>query len=279
MDRQQHPATPNFLHDRPALYDAMIPDAEQQMGRFMHALLQRYGAGRRVLDIGCGLGREVGYLCARGYAAVGLDSSPAMVAWARQHYPAARFVVGSQDDFDLAERFDAISCMGSTFLYNFTNEQLQATLGCMHRHLVPGGLLLLDMRNAAFFLTEEGQQWLRAEHHDVAVVAEGALAMTTRFRIDVAAQLLKRAYTWSLGEGPPLHELLDHRLIFPQELRLLLSAAHFEVCAIFDTPAPHIGAFDTGAEFVLGETMTGRRMQAIARALPLAETRPMEEQR
>ena len=251
----------------------MIPDADQQMGQFIQAILQRYGAGRRVLDVGCGLGREVAYLCARGYEAVGLDSSPAMVAWAQQHYPTARFVAGSQDSFDLGERFDAITCMGSTFLYNATNELLQATLGCMHQHLTPGGLLLLDMRNAAFFLTTEGQAWLRREHHDVAVVAEGALAMTTRFEIDVAAQLLKRAYTWTLATAPPLHELLDHRLIFPQELRLLLSTCGFEVCAIFDTPAPHIGAFDAEGEWVLGETMTGRRMQAIARALPVGERR------
>lgn len=273
MDHQAKPAPANFLHDHPALYDAMIPDADAQMGRFIHALLQRYGAGRRVLDIGCGLGREVIYLCERGYEAVGLDNSAAMVGWAQQHYPAARFVRGSQDSFDLGECFDAITCMGSTFLYNATNELLQATLRCMHRHLRPGGLLLLDMRNAAFFLTEEGQQWLRREHHDVAVVAEGALAMTTRFEIDVAAQLLKRDYTWTLDDEPPIHELLDHRLIFPQELRLLLTTCGFEVCAIFDTPAPHIGEFDLVEDFVLGETMTGRRMQAIARALPVGEQR------
>lgn len=271
MQRSANPAPANFLHDRPALYDAMIPDPDQQMGRFIHAILQRYGAGQRVLDIGCGLGREVGYLCERGYMAVGLDNSAAMVAWAQRHYPAARFVTGSQDSFDLGERFDAITCMGSTFLYNATNELLQATLGCIHRHLMPGGLLLLDMRNAAFFLTGAGQEWLRREHHDVAVVAEGPLAMTTRFEIDVAAQLLKRAYTWTLAAEPPLHELLDHRLIFPQELRLLLSTCGFEVCAIFDTPAPHIGEFDVGDDFVLGQTMTGRRMQAIARALPTGE--------
>jgi len=258
---------PNLLHDNPSLYDSFIPDPEHQMGRFLHTMLQHYNTGHRVLDIGSGLGREVHYLSQRGYTAVGLDESAAMIAWAQQHYSNACFIQGDQRNFALNEHFDAITCMGSTFLYNYTNEQILATLGCFHKHLVPGGLLLMDMRNAAFFLTEEGQQWLHQERTQTAQLPTGRLTATMRFELDLANQLLKRSYTWYVPDQAPIDEQLDHRLIFPQEMRCLLNISGFAVDTIFDEPAAHIGNFQEGDELTLRTSMQGSRMQIVARAL------------
>ncbi len=256
----------NLLHDHPELYDHVIPDPDAAMGRFLHVLLERFAPGRRVLDVGCGLGREVAYLHGQGYDPVGIDSSAAMISWASAQYPGLRFVEASQQDFALDRQFDAIVCVGSTVLYNLTNADLVDTLRRFRRHLVPGGVLLLDMRNAAFFLTEAGQLWLRQEHREETVLADGTLVGITRFDITPATQVLERFYTWIFPDQPPIHEHLQHRLLFPQELALVLELAGFGVELLFDEPAPHIGAFDGTAEF--GLTLRGRRLQVVARARP-----------
>ena len=122
--------TNNLLTDNPELYDLMFPDPDFETARFVEAMLRRYGAGTRVLDVGSGLGREVGYLCRQGYTAVGLDRSPQMLAFARAHHTQARFVLGSMEAFSLGEHFDAVTCLDSGFHSNHTNQALEASLRC-----------------------------------------------------------------------------------------------------------------------------------------------------
>ena len=60
--------------------------------------------GRSVLDVGCGTGHLTAALADRGASeVVGLDLSAAMLAAARRHYPALRFVEGDAATMDLAE--------------------------------------------------------------------------------------------------------------------------------------------------------------------------------
>ncbi len=59
---------------------------------FIHAILQKYETGKKVLDVGSGLGREVAFLREKGYDAVGIDASEDMVAWSQKHYPNANFL-------------------------------------------------------------------------------------------------------------------------------------------------------------------------------------------
>ena len=58
----------------------------------LHALVRRYfrPAGRTA-DIGCGSGREVAFLAANGFDAVGYDASDALLEQARVRYPRLSF--------------------------------------------------------------------------------------------------------------------------------------------------------------------------------------------
>jgi SAM-dependent methyltransferase len=237
------------------------------MAHFIHALLREHKSGERVLDVGCGVGREVGYLKSVGFDAIGLDSSTEMVAWAKSHYSDSPFVLGNQSDFSLDQTFDAITCVGSTFLYNFTTESAITSLQNFRKHLRSGGLLYLDMRNAAFFLTQEGQLWLTDELVDQTVFEGSPAVVKTRFRISLAEQILERDYNWSVDGQPPIVEHLRHRLFFPQELSGLLSICGFRVLRLFDKPEPHLGSYDADAQLVFGNDLHGRRMQIIAQAI------------
>jgi ubiquinone/menaquinone biosynthesis C-methylase UbiE len=50
--------------------------------------------GDTVVDVGCGGGRAVGELAARGVRAIGIDLNPAMVATAIERWPTSEFHVG-----------------------------------------------------------------------------------------------------------------------------------------------------------------------------------------
>lgn len=71
--------TDNLLHSNPELYAVFENDKSFEMARFIHAILQKYETGKKVLDVGSGLGREVAFLREKGYDAVGIDASEDMV--------------------------------------------------------------------------------------------------------------------------------------------------------------------------------------------------------
>lgn len=259
--------TDNLLHSNPELYAVFENDKSFEMARFIHAILQKYETGKKVLDVGSGLGREVAFLREKGYDAVGIDASEDMVAWSQKHYPNAAFYIGKQAMFDLNQTFDALVCVGSTFLYNYTNEDAGSTLTNFRKHLKDGGILYLDMRNAAFFLTKEGQRWLTDELLEEAMFDGKPAIVKTRFYIDLAKQILKRDYNWKIGTREAIIEHLEHRLFFPQEIAGLLSANGFEVVELFDKPEPHISSFTDIRPFQFGYELSGRRLQVIAKAI------------
>lgn len=108
--------------------------------RLIDAMLPR---GSRVMDAGCGAGRNAGYLHAVGHDVVGVDVDPALIEAARQDHAGPEYVVGDLAELDLPSRgteasFQAILCAGNvmTFLAPSTRvEVLRRFAG----HLAPGG--------------------------------------------------------------------------------------------------------------------------------------------
>ena len=66
-----------YWYYSPAFFDEIVP-----------------APGRRALEVGCGEGRVVRDLTARGHRVVGIDSSPTLLAHAREADPAGTYVLG-----------------------------------------------------------------------------------------------------------------------------------------------------------------------------------------
>ncbi|KJY35945.1 class I SAM-dependent methyltransferase [Streptomyces sp. NRRL S-495] len=228
----------NLLTDTPELYELRFPDPDRLAARWTESVLRSYGAGPHVLDIGCGTGRDAAWLHHRaGRRVTGLDTSEAMLAHARARHPGPEYLRADMREFTLGRRFDAAICLDSALLYCHTNADLDAFLDRCRRHLRPGGLLVAEMRNGAFFLGRT--ELLDAPRTDT--VIRGGVTHTSRttLRIDRAAQLLRRSRTWTADDGsPPIEQRSAWRLLFPQELRHLLAAHGFEVLALYDRPGP-----------------------------------------
>jgi SAM-dependent methyltransferase len=230
----------NLIAKNFAVQDQFYPEPDFETGRFVHAMLTRFGGALSILDVGCGFGREAGYLAALGYRVVGIEPEPAMLARARADHPDIAFVEAALPDFDLDQQFDAAICMGSSFLYLYENEQIHGALHTLARHVRDGGLLLMEMRNAAFFLTRAGwSDWLDIDHVKTITVNGQEIQSIGRYWIDLASQQLRRTRTWTVpGHPEPVIQQSAFRLLFPQELRLYLSLAGFEVVTMFDSPGP-----------------------------------------
>jgi SAM-dependent methyltransferase len=109
------------------------------------ALARRYGRspGRRWLDVACGTGRHIEYLRPR-YDVTGIDLSAAMLRAARQRLPGVRLLEGDMRNFDLGERFDVVSCLFSAIGHLRTEADLRRAFRTFARHLVPGGVVLVE---------------------------------------------------------------------------------------------------------------------------------------
>jgi len=80
-----------------AAYDALAETfaqewREQPAPEDMYALFRRvFKEGGATADIGCGSGREVAWLNANGYPAVGYDASAGLLEAAREQHPGLSF--------------------------------------------------------------------------------------------------------------------------------------------------------------------------------------------
>ncbi|GHG89780.1 class I SAM-dependent DNA methyltransferase [Streptomyces lanatus] len=226
----------NLLTDQPALYEARFPDPDRLAGRWTEDCLRRHDAGPRVLDMGCGTGRDAAHLHSAGRTVTGADLSEAMLAHARSHHPGPAYVRADLHGFDLGV-FDAVVCLDSSLLYCHTNDQLDGFLTSCRRALAPGGLLIAEMRNGAYFL---GRTDLLDRPRADAFTWQGtAYRSTTTLTVDRTAQLLRRTRVWTTGDGSrPVEQRSAWRLLLPQELRHFLGVHGFEVVELHDGPGP-----------------------------------------
>lgn len=121
--------------ERASTYDR---GASGLTGRAIGPILESFGdlAGKRLLDVAHGPGHLAGEAAKRGAAAEGLDFSSAMIAVAKENYPALTFTEGDAADppFESGS-FDAVACaFGLLHL-----ENPDAAIAQVFRILKPGG--------------------------------------------------------------------------------------------------------------------------------------------
>lgn len=128
-------------------YDAVYAgdrDYERAAGQ-LHALIQQHRRTTisRVLDVACGTGGFIPHL-RQHYTVEGLDHSPEMLDIARQRSPDTIFHEADLVEFDLDQSYDALVCLGSSIGYAKTVLRLEQALRTMRRHVVPGGVVVVE---------------------------------------------------------------------------------------------------------------------------------------
>jgi SAM-dependent methyltransferase len=102
-----------------------------------------------ILDLACGQGRHSRTLHGLGYRVFGVDLSPASISVARElASPGQQFEIADMRSVELAEKFDAVFNLFTSFGY-FSNEADNiSVLSRVHHHLKTDGIFVLDYLNA-----------------------------------------------------------------------------------------------------------------------------------
>ena len=201
-------------------------------------------SGGSVLELGCGTGRVTWPIARAGVPIVGLDVEDAMLERAeakRQQELAevsarARFVRGDMSNFSLGERFTLAIIPFRAFQMLLTVDAQQQTLGCVHRHLVPGGRLIIDVFDPRYDLLAEERFTPRREvppMHDPVTGDTISVTVVERNNDRVQQRATERwIFREQSADGTLVseqEELLEIRWIFRYEMRHLFSLAGFVV--------------------------------------------------
>jgi tellurite methyltransferase len=111
--------------------------------------------GMRILDAGCGAGRNLVYLMRAGYDVAGIDQSAAAVSATRQlaarlapHLPADAFRVEAIEDLSFdAGSFDVV-ISSATLHFARDDDHFRAMVDAMRYMLRPGGLLFARLASS-----------------------------------------------------------------------------------------------------------------------------------
>jgi len=225
----------NLLYRQPELYQAVYQDPDASRPRMFETMFERYGHiyPGSILDIGCGIGRDVAALSARCSSCVGVDYQPQMVEFARSQHPQVTFLQGDMRTLRLPQTFDAILCSGWAINNIHTVADLNATFATFARHAHAQTLLILVVLNAAAYLPGGSGQM---ETEFVIPAGDYAGKATARFELNRRHQQLIRYRTWHIPSLPETEreDFVRFRLIFPMELECYLAAHGFELLDCFD---------------------------------------------
>jgi tellurite methyltransferase len=129
-----------------------MPDLAQQFGQidiylFDQLLRGRLTPGMRVLDAGCGSGRNLVYLLQSGYDVFAADADPSSVAAVRQlaarlapHLPPENFRAEAIERMSFPDAFADAVLSSAVLHFARDDEQFGAMLGASWRVLKPGGV-------------------------------------------------------------------------------------------------------------------------------------------
>lgn len=119
-------------HDQPAPVD-------------LHEVVERFFVrGGSSADIGCGCGREVGWLNSSGFSAVGFDASEGLLAEARRRYPGLKFAAAELPELKGIGTFDNVLC--ETVIMHLERAQIAAAVRRLLGIVKPSGILYLSWR-------------------------------------------------------------------------------------------------------------------------------------
>jgi SAM-dependent methyltransferase len=222
------------------LYDHVVPYRNRSdIAFFVDAATT---AGGPVLELGCGTGRVLIPTARAGVESVGLDASAPMLAVCRdrlRHEPQAvqsrvQLVQADMRSFDLHRAFTLVTIPFRPFQHLITVEDQLACLRTISRHLLDGGILILDVFNPSLdALADRPAEEEFGDEPDFSM-PDGRL-VTRRHRLvahDRAAQTthveLIYHVTYPDGRKDRLVHAFPMRYLFRFEAEHLLARAGFE---------------------------------------------------
>lgn len=113
---------------------------------FIESFFRKYNLdGKEILDVACGTGSHANEFGKRGYDVTCLDLSEKMLKLAKKKIKNTKFYKADMKNFNLNQRFDAITCLFGSINYNLSSKELESTLGNFYNHLKTKGVCIFDV--------------------------------------------------------------------------------------------------------------------------------------
>ena len=157
---------------------------------FDQLLRGRTAPGMRVLDAGCGSGRNLVYLMRARYEVFGVDMDPEAVESARQlarqlapNLPARNFRVGQIESMPFPDGFADVVLSNAVFHFAQDDNQFDAMVRGCWRALKPGGMLFCRLASSIGIESQitrlSGQRFILPDGSERYLVNEMQLMKTT----------------------------------------------------------------------------------------------------
>ena len=201
--------------------------------------------GGPVLELACGTGRVLVPIAEEGIRIHGLDSSENMLKIAEKKIQEkklnkiATISHDSMEEFDLPEKEYSMAFIAvRSFMHLFTQRDQIKCLECVHNHLGPDGLLLLDLYAPSFkHLAREPSEEFRRTHEFQLPNGNRVVEKRRYIGVDLVNQLNTDEITFMEYDGDKLIRSrtlpLITRFTFRYELELLLEKCGYKLEAIY----------------------------------------------
>ncbi|MBN1249436.1 MAG: methyltransferase domain-containing protein [Anaerolineae bacterium] len=165
------------------IYDMRWTHFAQNLAPRIHTFYEAHApdeAPKRVLDLACGTGQLATLFLESGYAVIGLDLSPAMLAYAEENNHdavaegRADFVEGDAAGFDFDERFGLVVSTFDALNHLPDFDDLEGCFASTAAVLAPGGWFIFDL-NTRFGLRRWGGIGVQ-EEEDLVLITRGVVS-------------------------------------------------------------------------------------------------------
>lgn len=102
----------------------------------------------RVVELGCGNGRDASIILNYTNDYLGMDASSGMIEIAQKQTPAAKFQIADFDNFEFPTSVDIVFALAS--LVHANKDTFQSILAKAHQALNPEGILLLSLKEGPY---------------------------------------------------------------------------------------------------------------------------------
>lgn len=219
-------------------------------------LAQAKKTGGPILDLACGTGRVAIPLARAGFAVIGLERAPGMLAIARTKQRGSdlarlKFVRGNMAHFDLRCRFGLVIIAFRAFQHLLAPKEQRSCLESVRRHLRRRGRLIVHLFDPRLEYCVPASQPLsrrRRQIHDPVLKQKVELEITDR-KTDPLTQTFSEIWRYAVTNVDSVlrthDDMLRLRWTYRYEMRYLLELAGFRVraeYADFKGAPPRYGA-------------------------------------
>lgn len=226
-------------YDYPQYWDLAFRSETKLEADFIEAACEKYCSfkAQRLMEPGCGGGRLVVEMAARGYDVLGCDLSQPSIRYlekrlARRNLK-ARVLTADMTEFVPKRRVDAAFCTFNTFRHLTTEDAARRHLECVAASLRPGGIYILGFHLLPPDADEECIERWSAKH--------GKTKVTLTLRVlDFDRQTRLETIRFSLRVRNGKRDLklrsdYQYRIYTAAQFhRLLVSVPRFELCDVYD---------------------------------------------